>query len=46
MENLSRYIDGKSGRRSDVPHHYIYTQDENKNLTVLDRQRVIRVIFE
>lgn len=41
-----RYIDGKSGRRSDAPHHYIYTQDENKNLTVLDRQRVIRVIFE
>ena len=46
MVNRSRYIDGESGRRSDVPHHYIYTQDHNKNLTILDRQRVIRVIFE
>ena len=46
MVNGSRYIDGESGRRSDVPHHYIYTQDHNKNLTILDRQRVIRVIFE
>ena len=44
--NRSRYIDGESGRRSDVPHHYIYTQDHNINLTILDRQRVIRVIFE
>lgn len=41
-----RYIDGESGRRSDIPHHYIYTQDHNENLTILDRQRVIRVIFE
>jgi alcohol oxidase len=46
MVNRSRYIDGESGRRSDIPHHYIYTQDHNKNLTILDRQRVIRVIFE
>ena len=46
MVNRSRYIDGESGRRSDVPHHYIYTQDHNKNLTILDRQRVVRVIFE
>jgi len=46
MVKRSRYIDGESGRRSDIPHHYIYTQDHNKNLTILDRQRVIRVIFE
>ena len=46
MLKQSRYIDGESGRRSDVPHHYIYTQDHNKNLTILDRQRVIRDIFE
>jgi alcohol oxidase len=46
MVNWSRYIDGESGRRSDIPHHYIYTQDHNQNLTILDRQRVIRVIFE
>ncbi|TFK36632.1 GMC oxidoreductase-domain-containing protein [Crucibulum laeve] len=42
----ARYIDGKSGRRSDAPHHYIYPQEKNTNLKVLDRQRVVRIIFE
>ena len=40
-----RWIDAESGRRSDVPHHFIYNQD-NKNLIVLDGKRVKRVIFE
>ncbi|KAH9481243.1 Alcohol oxidase [Psilocybe cubensis] len=41
-----RYINGLTGRRSDTAHHYIYNQENNLNLTVLDRHRVIRVIFE
>ncbi|KDR75994.1 hypothetical protein GALMADRAFT_139756 [Galerina marginata CBS 339.88] len=42
----ARYIDGETGRRSDTAHHYIYNQAQNTNLTVLDRHRVVRVIFE
>ncbi len=42
----SRYIDIKTGRRSDTAHNYIYNQSHNANLTVLDKSRVIRVIFE
>jgi len=41
-----RYIDGVTGRRSDTAHHYVYNQDHNPNLKVLDRHRVVRVIFE
>ena len=42
----TRYIDIETGRRSDTAHHYIYNQDHNKNLKVLARHRVVRVIFE
>ena len=42
----TRYIDIETGRRSDTAHHYIYNQDQNKNLKILDRHRVVRVIFE
>ncbi|KAF8965727.1 GMC oxidoreductase-domain-containing protein [Flammula alnicola] len=42
---VQRYIDIKTGRRSDTAHHYIYNPD-HKNLTVLTRQKVTRVIFE
>jgi alcohol oxidase len=42
----ARYIDLKTGRRSDTAHHHIYNQDHNKNLKVLVRHRVVRVIFE
>ena len=42
----TRYIDIETGRRSDTAHHYIYNQDHNKNLNILDRHRVVRVIFE
>ncbi|KAF8164001.1 GMC oxidoreductase-domain-containing protein [Pholiota molesta] len=41
----ARYIDIKSGRRSDTPHNYIYNQDF-PNLTIVDRHRVVRVLFE
>jgi alcohol oxidase len=40
-----KWIDAESGKRSDVPHHFIYNA-EHKNLTVLDGKRVKRVIFE
>jgi hypothetical protein len=43
---LTRYIDIVTGRRSDAAHHYIYNQDYNKNLKILVRHRVVRVIFE
>ncbi|PPQ69811.1 hypothetical protein CVT25_009748 [Psilocybe cyanescens] len=43
---LPRYVDDKTGRRSDAAHHYIYNQENNKNLKVLDRHRVIRVVLE
>ena len=42
----ARYINIETGRRSDTAHHYIYNQDHNKNLKVLVRHRVVRVIFE
>ena len=42
----TRYIDIETGRRSDTAHHYIYNQDHNKNLKILVRHRVVRVIFE
>ena len=43
---IIRYIDIETGRRSDTAHHYIYNQDHNKNLKILVRHRVVRVIFE
>ncbi|KAF8972162.1 GMC oxidoreductase-domain-containing protein [Flammula alnicola] len=43
--NVLRFIDIKTGRRSDTAHHYIYNAD-HKNLTILTRQKVTRVIFE
>ena len=42
----TRFIDIETGRRSDTAHHYIYNQDHNKNLNVVARHRVVRVIFE
>lgn len=41
-----RWINGKTGRRSDVPHHFIYNQSDNKNLQVVTGAKVKRVIFE
>ena len=42
----ARYIDIETGRRSDTAHYYIYNQDHNKNLKILVKHRVVRVIFE
>lgn len=43
--NKTRWIDAETGTRSDVPHHYIYPQSTNENLTVLTGFHVKRVIF-
>ncbi|KAH9891940.1 alcohol oxidase-like protein [Cubamyces lactineus] len=40
-----KWIDAETGTRSDVPHHYIYPQSTNENLTVLTGFHVKRVIF-
>ncbi|KAF9036277.1 alcohol oxidase-like protein [Panaeolus papilionaceus] len=42
----ARYIDKETGRRSDVPHHYIYNRPENTNLTILTKSIVDSVIIE
>ncbi|KAF5359173.1 hypothetical protein D9756_003510 [Leucocoprinus leucothites] len=43
----ARFIDGKTGKRSDAASNYLYPLlDTNKNLTLLPHKRVIRVIFE
>lgn len=42
---VCRYIDKASGRRSDIPHYYIYNYNHG-NLTILDRKRVVRVVLE
>lgn len=45
---LYRYVDAVTGRRSDTAHNYIYhhTDSEHSGLTVRERRRVVRVIFE
>ncbi|KAJ3554310.1 hypothetical protein NP233_g12447 [Leucocoprinus birnbaumii] len=43
----ARFIDGKTGKRSDAASSYLYpVLDTNKNVTLLVRKRVVRVIFE
>ncbi|RXW15046.1 hypothetical protein EST38_g10804 [Candolleomyces aberdarensis] len=42
----AKYIDDKTGQRSDTAHHFVYSQPGNKNLTVLAESRAIRVLFE
>ncbi|KAF8182058.1 GMC oxidoreductase-domain-containing protein [Pholiota molesta] len=44
--NWARFIDAKSGRRSDTAHYYVYNQTANTNFKVLAHQRVVRVLFE
>lgn len=41
-----KWIDSKTGKRSDVAHHYLYTQQGNPNLTIASGVLVKRVIFE
>ncbi|THU99672.1 alcohol oxidase [Dendrothele bispora CBS 962.96] len=41
-----KWIDADTGKRSDVPHYFIYNQEHNKNLVVLTGQKVKRVVFE
>lgn len=41
-----RWIDGETGKRSDVAHHYLYNQTKTSNLEILPGSLVKRVIFE
>jgi len=41
-----RWIDGRTGRRSDVAHHYLYNQKHNDNLHIVAGVRVHRVLIE
>ncbi|KIK54126.1 hypothetical protein GYMLUDRAFT_100155 [Collybiopsis luxurians FD-317 M1] len=42
-----KYIDARSGRRSDTAHHFVYNLDINKrNLQILTNRRAVKVIFE
>ncbi|KAH7888381.1 GMC oxidoreductase-domain-containing protein [Phlebopus sp. FC_14] len=41
-----KYIDGKTGRRSDAAHCYLYPHADNTNLQILTGKRVKRVIIE
>ncbi|KAJ7855578.1 GMC oxidoreductase-domain-containing protein [Mycena leptocephala] len=40
-----KYIDAETGRRSDAAHFYLYPQTDNPNLTIVDRARVSRILF-
>ncbi|KAL0571273.1 hypothetical protein V5O48_010690 [Marasmius crinis-equi] len=40
-----RYVDAQTGR-SDTAHNYIYNQAENKNLKIIVKHRICRVIIE
>ncbi len=42
--NIRRWIDSRTGKRSDVPHHYIYNRDL-PNLDILSGHHVKRVLF-
>ncbi|KAF9245021.1 GMC oxidoreductase-domain-containing protein [Melanogaster broomeanus] len=42
----SKWIDGKTGKRSDTAHHFIYNQEANANLRVLSEKAVIKVLVE
>ncbi|OCH90859.1 alcohol oxidase-like protein [Obba rivulosa] len=41
-----KFIDAKTGTRSDVAHHYLYNQEHSKNLVIKTGYIVKRVIFE
>ncbi|EAU83180.1 alcohol oxidase AOX1 [Coprinopsis cinerea okayama7 len=42
----AKYIDPRTGRRSDTAHAFIYNQPPNPNLVVETEKRVVRVLFE
>lgn len=41
-----KYIDPKTGTRSDAAHHFVYNLPQNPNLVIETQMRVIRVLFE
>ncbi|THH13767.1 hypothetical protein EW146_g6490 [Bondarzewia mesenterica] len=45
-QRWAKWIDEKTGKRSDVPHHFIYDQEGTNNLHVVTGICVKRVIFQ
>lgn len=43
---MQKWIDGETGKRSDVAHHYIYNNMKNTGLEILTGTLVRRVLFE
>lgn len=43
---MQKFIDGETGRRSDVAHHYLYNHLQTTGLEILPGTLVKRVIFE
>jgi len=41
-----KFIDQSTGKRSDTATEYIYSQESNTNLVILDKRKVQRIIFE
>ncbi|KAH7908608.1 GMC oxidoreductase-domain-containing protein [Hygrophoropsis aurantiaca] len=41
-----KWIDAETGKRQDAAHYFVYNQQENKNLQILDGKRVKRVVIE
>ena len=43
---FSRYIDNRTGTRSDAAHAYIYDKADNDNLFILTGKRVNRIVLK
>ncbi|KAI0066445.1 alcohol oxidase-like protein [Artomyces pyxidatus] len=41
-----KWINAETGKRSDVPHHFLYPQEHNPNLTIVTGVHVRRVTFD
>ena len=46
LTDYARWIDGETGKRSDVAHHYLYNHTKTTGLEILTGSLVKRVIFE
>ncbi|KAG9116045.1 hypothetical protein FRC07_007492 [Ceratobasidium sp. 392] len=45
-QRLPKYIHPTTGHRQDAAHRYVHPQAHNKNLRVLTKTKVVRVVFE
>ena len=42
----AKWIDNDTGKRSDVAHHFLYSEAANENLRIISEHKVKRVIFD